>query len=93
MGISLFSLGIGLFAFNIPFIVQMICTFVNGIGSALVNIKMSTLITILVPRDVLGRASSIINVVVLSAMPISTFLTGLVSGMIHRSYLYSASSR
>ncbi|WP_019909396.1 MFS transporter [Paenibacillus sp. HW567] len=81
-GISLFSLGIGLFAFDIPLVLQITCVFINGIGSAFVNIKMSTMITILVPTEVLGRASSIISVIVLSAMPISIFMTGLISGFI-----------
>lgn len=87
-GISLFSLGIGLFVFDIPIALQTICVFINGVGSAFVNIKMSTMITVLVPKEVLGRASSIINVVVLSAMPISTFLTGLITGFIPILYIF-----
>lgn len=81
-GIGLFSIGIGMFAFGIPLIWQVICVFINGIGSAFVNIKMSTMITLMVPKEVLGRASSLISVMVLCAMPVSTFLVGLISGMV-----------
>ncbi|MNS20919.1 putative bacilysin exporter BacE [compost metagenome] len=81
-GIGLFSFGIGVFAFNIPFVFQVLCVFINGIGSAFVNIKMSTMITLSVPQDVLGRASSLISVIVLCAVPVSTFLAGIISDYI-----------
>ncbi|MED1918404.1 MFS transporter [Bacillus thuringiensis] len=81
-GISLFSIGIGMFAFGIPLVWQVICVFVNGIGSAFVNIKMSTLITLMVPKEVLGRASSLISVMVQCAMPVSVFLVGLTTGLV-----------
>lgn len=81
-GISLFSFGIGVFAFDLPLQLQIACLFVNGIGSSFVNIKMSTLMTVLVPKEVLGRAASISNVIILSAMPLSTIIVGSMTGFI-----------
>lgn len=82
LGICMFSCATGAFFFGIPLYIQVVCLFLGGVGSALVNIKVSTLLTVIVPKDVLGRASSLINVIVLCAMPASTFLTGVISGYI-----------
>lgn len=54
------------------------CLIVAGIGAPIVNITMSTIFSLNVPRETLGRASSMVQVIIKGAMPGALALTGAV---------------
>ncbi|MFT8362534.1 MAG: MFS transporter [Sporolactobacillus sp.] len=66
----------GLFVVHSPILAG--CLFLGaGVGAPITNITMSTIFTLNVPRHVLGRASSIVQVIITGANPLALAVTGV----------------
>lgn len=75
-GIGLMLVGLGLLTWVHGLYAGLLCVFVAGLGSPLANVTLQTLFVLKVPKEVLGRASSLMKVLLESSRPLAMLLTG-----------------
>ncbi len=89
-GLLLMMISFGVMSFVDHFVISCLLVALIGFGSPLANISLSTLFMIKVPREVIGRSQSTMNVLLESTNPIALLLTGvlLVSFTIQQMFLF-----
>jgi len=89
-GLLLMMISFGVMSFVNHFVISCLLVALIGFGSPLANISLSTLFMIKVPREVIGRSQSTMNVLLESTNPIALLLTGilLVSFTIQQMFLF-----
>ncbi|MBD3107937.1 MFS transporter [Bacillus sp. AGMB 02131] len=70
--------GFALLSFSGNFVLSCLLIAIVGIGSPLVNISLSSLFMVKVPREVIGRSQSTVNVLLESVSPVALMLTGFI---------------
>ena len=63
--------------YKVPFILLLSLSFVIGILVTLVNISLGTLFDTLVPREIMGRTSSIMGLAITIAAPVGQVVLGI----------------
>ena len=75
LGLSLILISFGIMSIAHGLYLTAACVLLLGLGSPITNITLSSLFVTTVPRDILGRAASMLRVMTQSASPISLSLT------------------
>ncbi|WP_232699920.1 MFS transporter [Brevibacillus daliensis] len=75
-GLLLIMIPFGLLSIVTQYWLMIGCAFVAGIGSSIANVTLQTLFMIKVPLEVLGRASSMMRVLLESFRPLAILATG-----------------
>ncbi|WP_310551044.1 MFS transporter [Paenibacillus glufosinatiresistens] len=76
-GIAMMLAGLGALTWIHPLYAELACVFIVGLGSPLANVTLQTLFVLKVPKDALGRASSLMKVLLEASRPLSTLLAGV----------------
>ena len=89
-GLLLMMVSFGVMSFVDHFVISCLLIGLVGIGSPLATISLSTLFMIKVPREVIGRSQSTMNVLLESTSPIALLLTGaiLVAVTVQQMFLF-----
>ncbi|KAA9008390.1 MFS transporter [Paenibacillus spiritus] len=76
-GIALMLAGLGALTWIHHLYAELVCVFIVGLGSPLANVTLQTLFVLKVPQETLGRASSLMKVLLEASRPLSTLLAGV----------------
>lgn len=92
VGLLVMFLGFAGMAFVHNLVLAVMCLFLVGLGNPFPNVTIGSLFATKVPRDVLGRASSMVRMVSMCASPLSLSLVGslLLFFDVRHLFLYAA---
>lgn len=90
LGLFMLAAGYAALYFTRDVVSISACLFISGLGVPLASAGLRTILQHGTPLNIMGRVSAVMNTLVLSAMPLSTAVSGALGEKIYAPYLFGA---